>query len=344
MNEVSKFIDRSITTVEFDNNITSIGYYAFYGCSSITSIIIPSGITSIGRNAFDSCTSLTSITCLATTPPTLGSDAFNNTNNCPIYVPSGTLSTYRAAPIWLLFKDRIFEYGVADWRVASSVCETDGSNNNTGYIIVTEQDMNPSSSTYGNTRTDRYEDTTNCPTGGYPIYRKVTSSSELTSGKYLIVNEANNKALDGSLITSVTTSAGLNGANNMVSVSTYPAGPSVYEIEADTQAVRNAAVDYDTNTGYLTWSDGTTTYYIYPMDGSNKFEYTAITTPDTTGDRCKMNFYGSVNDTYLTFGNTSYTAAANKRYLGYNTSGPRINCYKTSNTGYRNVWLYKLVQ
>ena len=44
------------------DGVTSIGYYAFYGCSSLTSITIPGGVTSIGYSAFENCTSLTSIT------------------------------------------------------------------------------------------------------------------------------------------------------------------------------------------------------------------------------------------------------------------------------------------
>ena len=43
-------------------SVTSIGDYAFIGCTNLTSITIPDSVTGIGRSAFCSCTSLTSIT------------------------------------------------------------------------------------------------------------------------------------------------------------------------------------------------------------------------------------------------------------------------------------------
>ena len=42
-------------------NVTSIGNYAFYGCTGLRSIIIPASVTSIGTNAFNRCTGLTSV-------------------------------------------------------------------------------------------------------------------------------------------------------------------------------------------------------------------------------------------------------------------------------------------
>jgi hypothetical protein len=41
--------------------VTSIGKYAFYGCSSLAGISIPVGVTSIGDDAFTNCRSLAEI-------------------------------------------------------------------------------------------------------------------------------------------------------------------------------------------------------------------------------------------------------------------------------------------
>ncbi|MBO5788315.1 MAG: leucine-rich repeat domain-containing protein, partial [Clostridia bacterium] len=43
------------------DSVTSIGNYAFYGCSKLISVVIGNGVTSIGESAFEDCRSLTSI-------------------------------------------------------------------------------------------------------------------------------------------------------------------------------------------------------------------------------------------------------------------------------------------
>ena len=53
------YLERTIETFK-DDNIDSIGDYAFAHCSSLTSIHLPK-VTSIGSYAFDYCSSLTSI-------------------------------------------------------------------------------------------------------------------------------------------------------------------------------------------------------------------------------------------------------------------------------------------
>lgn len=97
----------SLQEVEFGSNVTNIGGFAFYSCYSLTSVTMPNSVTYIGSAAFLGCGSLQSITCLATTPPTLGEGDthFSGTNNCPIYVPSGSVSAYQSA--WSIYASRI---------------------------------------------------------------------------------------------------------------------------------------------------------------------------------------------------------------------------------------------
>lgn len=105
----SAFSDcKKLKSVTIPNSVTSIGGSAFGYCSGLTSVTIGSGVTSIsGYGAFYNCSSLTSVTINAVTPPTLGSSVFGNTNNCPIYVPSGSVDTYKAASGWSNYATRI---------------------------------------------------------------------------------------------------------------------------------------------------------------------------------------------------------------------------------------------
>ena len=50
------------TSIEIPNSVTSIGNAAFRNCSSLTSITIPNNVTSIGEGAFSGCSSLVSVT------------------------------------------------------------------------------------------------------------------------------------------------------------------------------------------------------------------------------------------------------------------------------------------
>ena len=51
--------DQEIKDLVIPNNVTSIGSYAFNGCSSLTSVTIPNSVTSIGASAFYNCSKLT---------------------------------------------------------------------------------------------------------------------------------------------------------------------------------------------------------------------------------------------------------------------------------------------
>ena len=81
-------------------NLAKIGNSCFEG-AMINQITIPDTVTEIGDNAFYACYQLASITCLAATPPALGTDAFSSdTAGFTIKVPAASVAAYKAADGW----------------------------------------------------------------------------------------------------------------------------------------------------------------------------------------------------------------------------------------------------
>ena len=102
-NIVSNTYENGIGVIEFDGDVTSIGYmafnycrglqtitipnsvkvidsYGFYYCTALSSVNIPDSVTSIGSNAFNNCTSFTSLT-VPDTVKTIGTLAFFGCRN-----------------------------------------------------------------------------------------------------------------------------------------------------------------------------------------------------------------------------------------------------------------------
>jgi hypothetical protein len=67
----------SLTEINIPQGVTSIGEYTFYGCSSLTEINIPQGVTSIAQATFSGCSSLTEIN-IPQGVTSIGSSAFDN--------------------------------------------------------------------------------------------------------------------------------------------------------------------------------------------------------------------------------------------------------------------------
>ena len=89
------------------NSVTSIGYYAFYGCSGLTELTLPDSVASIGDGAFICCSDLSKITSLAEIPPVCGSGVFDRVNktNCELIVPIVSVAAYTRAEVWNEFSN-----------------------------------------------------------------------------------------------------------------------------------------------------------------------------------------------------------------------------------------------
>ena len=125
----------SLASVTFaaGSALTSIGYNAFYNCTNLGSVTIPASVTTIGNSAFFYCTSLASVIINATTPPALGSSAFNgNASDRKIYVPSASVGTYKGTTHWNDYADDI----EAIPTVASGDCGTEGHESEVRWEII----------------------------------------------------------------------------------------------------------------------------------------------------------------------------------------------------------------
>ena len=66
-----------LTNITIPDSVTSIGMFAFIGCSGLTSITIGNSVTSIGEGAFNSCFGLTSIN-IPDSVTSIGNRAFDS--------------------------------------------------------------------------------------------------------------------------------------------------------------------------------------------------------------------------------------------------------------------------
>ncbi|GHV77193.1 hypothetical protein AGMMS49942_20140 [Spirochaetia bacterium] len=83
-----------LASITLPNTLTNISNI-FQNCSSLTSITIPAGVTSSWNYTFKNCTSLTSVIMRPSTPPTLGTNMFDNTPaGLKIKVANGLLAAY----------------------------------------------------------------------------------------------------------------------------------------------------------------------------------------------------------------------------------------------------------
>jgi len=99
----------SLRHIDLPPNLEKLGRSAFLYCKTLESIVLPATLKSIGIYCFEHDKALTSITCLATEPPTGSTEMFDDTSECPIYVPAASAEAYRSAPYWNKYAHRIRE-------------------------------------------------------------------------------------------------------------------------------------------------------------------------------------------------------------------------------------------
>ena len=89
---LNSFASAGLTEYTIPNSVTSIGGYAFSGCTSLTSVTIPNSVTSIGEYTFYYCSSLTSVT-IGNSVTSIGSYAFSDcTSLKSVTIPDSVIS------------------------------------------------------------------------------------------------------------------------------------------------------------------------------------------------------------------------------------------------------------
>ena len=91
-NQSPVYNNSDVKKIVIEDGVTSIGDYAFRGCSSLTSITLPDSVTSIGDCAFVFCVGLSSIT-LPDSVTSIGDSAFKNCSSLTsITIPDSVTS------------------------------------------------------------------------------------------------------------------------------------------------------------------------------------------------------------------------------------------------------------
>jgi len=85
------------------NSVTTIGDWAFSGCTGLTSVTIPASVTFIGSYAFGDCTGLKQIISRKETPLTINANVFDNVTAAKLFVPARAVSAYKDATGWSNF-------------------------------------------------------------------------------------------------------------------------------------------------------------------------------------------------------------------------------------------------
>ena len=117
----------SLTDITLPSNVTSIKSCAFYKCSQLASIEIPSSVTSIGNSAFKNCTGLTSIT-IPESVTSIGDSAFRNCTGLTSITISDRVTSIGNYVFWgcsnltsIVIPDSVTSIGVLAFNDCSSL-------------------------------------------------------------------------------------------------------------------------------------------------------------------------------------------------------------------------------
>ena len=128
--EYGVFHSTALTDVTLPNGLISIGRASFTS-SKLENVKIPCSVTNVGINAFSDCAYLKSVYMEAVIPPSADGDVCTESRykDVILYVPMGTIESYKTADIWNKFGEiqeyYIDKYFHINYLVDGVTCFTD---------------------------------------------------------------------------------------------------------------------------------------------------------------------------------------------------------------------------
>lgn len=145
--EITKFISATSSVIELPptidgKKVTSIGEWAFLGCSSLISVTIPDGVTSIRNSTFRECTSLNNITIPNSVTSICWGAFYRCTSLTSISIPNSVTSIgvfafeYCSNLSSIMIPDNVTSIGNGAFSNCTSLEKINVSENNKYYISI----------------------------------------------------------------------------------------------------------------------------------------------------------------------------------------------------------------
>ena len=98
--------DNVADIIELPESVEYIDGSAFYGCRRISGLKLGKNVSTIGAYAFKGCSGIRSFVCEASVPPTVGDNAFDGVpkDSFTLEVPEASVTAYQTAEGWREFK------------------------------------------------------------------------------------------------------------------------------------------------------------------------------------------------------------------------------------------------
>lgn len=92
------------------STVTKLGYGSFAGCTGLDSVILPASLQAVGQYVFYGCETLSEIRSFAEVPPTCAGSAFYSAPaTAKLFVPEGSVNTYKTDASWSYFDIQGFD-------------------------------------------------------------------------------------------------------------------------------------------------------------------------------------------------------------------------------------------